>query len=341
MDLASNDEHRAASPGHLVVIGASMGGVEALLELAAALPADFAAPIAVVLHIGSHPSILPELLARAGPLRAVHATSGERLRPGTIYVAPPDHHMVLDDGKVRLSRGPRENHARPAIDPLFRSAALAWGPRAIGVVLTGELDDGTAGLEAIKVCGGTTVVQDPGDAVASSMPASALAHVEIDHCVALSDCASLLIRLASAPAPAVPQGEQAPIALVREQAIFNGEASMDKLTEIAIPSQLTCPECGGSLSELKDSRPLRYRCHTGHGYTAKSLASAQAEQTDHALQASLRALKEREHLLLRLATVAKNIGDAEQARAGQQQAARVHEQAQQLARLMEEEAGGA
>jgi len=146
----------------------------------------------MVQHVGFQPSVLPELLSRAGPLRAVHPRDGERLRLGTIYVAPPDQHLLLTPESVRLSRGPREDHRRPAIDPLFRTAALHWGSAAIGVILTGELDDGTAGLAAIKACGGCTVVQDPQEAVASSMPSSALANVEVDQCVLLPAIAPLL-----------------------------------------------------------------------------------------------------------------------------------------------------
>jgi two-component system chemotaxis response regulator CheB len=329
----------SAPARHLVVIGASFGGVEALLALVAALPRDFPAFVAVVQHVGTQRSILPELLSRAGPLRAVHPHDGERLRPGRIYVAPPDQHLLVTPDSLRLSRGPRENHTRPAIDPLFRTAALHWGAAAIGVVLTGELDDGTAGLAALKACGGKAVVQDPQEAVAPSMPASALANVEVDHCVPLEAIAPLLSRLVEPPATAAPLA--APETLRREQSIFEGVQPMESLRAIGTPSQLTCPDCGGTLSEVQGARPLRYRCHTGHAYTAMSLASAQAEQTDQALQASLRALKEREQLLRRVAGVWRGIGDQAQAEIGLQQAARVQQQAARLAELIAEGTGGA
>ena len=161
----------------VIVIGASAGGVKAMLELAPALPRDFPAPILFVHHIGAHRSELYKLLSARGPNPAVNASAGDIPRPGTIYIAPSDQHMLLDGPVIRLSRGPKEHHARPAIDPLFRSAALQYGPRAIGVVLTGMLDDGSAGLRAIKDCGGTAVVQDPADAHAPSMPRSALGPV--------------------------------------------------------------------------------------------------------------------------------------------------------------------
>jgi two-component system chemotaxis response regulator CheB len=189
----------------VVVVGASVGGVAALLQIASALPADFAAPMLVVLHIGEQRSILPALLARQTPLGVSHARDGDTVRPGHVYIAPPDQHMFLMGDRILLTRGPKEHHTRPAIDPLFRSVALARGPEVIGVVLTGNLDDGTAGLQAIKARGGIAVVQDPEDAVAPSMPSSALRYVDVDHCVPLRLIPELLTSLAAEPhRPAVP-----------------------------------------------------------------------------------------------------------------------------------------
>ncbi|RYG86497.1 MAG: chemotaxis protein CheB [Alphaproteobacteria bacterium] len=164
----------------LVVIGASLGGVSALKEICSGLPRDFKAPICVVLHTGDRKSILPDILSAAGPLPAAHAIDGEALRAGRIYIAPPDHHLRAGVDEVRLSRGPKEHHSRPAIDPLFRPAAVACKHRAIGVVLTGMLDDGTPGMGAIKACGGTTIVQDPTEAKAASMPLSVIRHVDVE-----------------------------------------------------------------------------------------------------------------------------------------------------------------
>lgn len=325
-------------PFPVIAIGTSFGGVEALLRLAAELPADLPAAIAVVVHIGPHPSLLPDLLRRAGPMRAVHAAEGEPIAAGTWYVAPPDRHLLLRDGHAHLSRGPRENHCRPAIDPLFRSVALGWGDRAIGVVLTGQLDDGTAGLAAIKSRGGVAVVQDPSSALAASMPASALANVDVDHCVPLHDLAVLLVDLARAMAVRAPTApaeaaHAADDALLREQAIFDGDHPMENLAAIAAPSPLTCPECGGTMFELKDG-PLRFRCHTGHAFTSLSLEDAQQEMAAHTMQASLRALREREMLLRRMAAVSRQIGDEQQAAIGSRQADRVRDQAASLERLM-------
>src|SRR5437588_11068380 len=186
-------------PGHdIIVVGASAGGVEALVTLARSLQRNLQAAVFVVLHIPAQsPSLLPEILGRAGPLKAVQATDDMQIEQGHIYVAPPDHHMLMELGKVRVVRGPKENRHRPAVDPLFRSAALAYGPRVIGVILTGALDDGTAGLLAVKRRGGIAVVQDPSEAMYPSMPSSALAHVEVDHVLSLADIGPLLGRLAS------------------------------------------------------------------------------------------------------------------------------------------------
>jgi two-component system chemotaxis response regulator CheB len=331
--------HSNSTPApRAIVIGASSGGVAALLELAAALPSDLHAIVGMVLHVGTQYSILPELLSRSGPWRAVHPQNGQALEPGILYVAPPDHHMLFTANRVRLSRGPRENHARPALDPLFRSVALEWRERAVGVVLTGDLDDGTAGLAAIKACGGTAIVQDPATAFEPSMPASALANVNVDHCLSLAEIAPALVRLVgSQPRQAT---DPAPLA-AREQAIFEGNQPMQNLSEVGQPSALTCPECGGGLWELNDTKPLRYRCHTGHGYSALTLESAQAEVAEQALWSSVRALREREILLRRLANVAEATGDKAQAEVGRRQADRVKAQVQQLGQLVERDLNSA
>jgi two-component system, chemotaxis family, protein-glutamate methylesterase/glutaminase len=325
---------------HAIVIGASSGGVAALLDLACGLPRTLPAVVGVVLHVGALPSILPQLLTARGVLRAVHPRDGDPLRPGTIYVAPPDRHMLFTPDGIRLSQGPRENHARPAVDPLFRTAALHWRARAIGVVLSGQLDDGTAGLKAIKECGGTALVQDPAEAVEPSMPASALANVAVDHCVPVQAMAPLLLELTGREAVAA--RTRRPERLAREQAIFERRNVMENLSALAEPSALTCPDCGGGLWELKDQRPLRYRCHTGHAFTATSLEAAQGQTAEHALWSSVRALQERELLLRRLATVAEATGDHPQAAAGRRAADRVREQTRQLSSLTqhEEDPGG-
>jgi two-component system chemotaxis response regulator CheB len=277
--------------GKLVVIGASLGGVSALQKIAADLPANFAVPVAIVLHIGANNSTLPDLLAAAGPNTASHAQDGEPLRAGHLFVAPPGQHLLVSDGSLRLTQGPKENWARPAIDPLFRSAALSFGARAIGIVLTGNLDDGTAGLQAIKSCGGIAIVEDPATAFAPGMPASALESVAVDYVLPIEAIANQLQELimqenrSSSPAP-----QQVRL----EHAAANGTANvMEELQKIATPSAVVCPECGGSLWEIREGRPSRYRCHTGHAFTLKSLKSAMDQTTEEAIWSAIRALQER------------------------------------------------
>lgn len=316
-----------------MVIGASAGGVHALLALGDALPGSFPAPVCIVQHIGSNPSLLPQLLGYRGANQALHPEDGQPLTPGTLFVAPPDRHMLVEDGVLRLTHGPRENHARPAIDPLFRSAALGYRERAIGIVLTGQMDDGTAGLKAIKDCGGTAIVQDPATALEPSMPRSALNNVAVDYCVPLEAIVPLLQRLVHAPAAA--RATPVPKTVAREVAINLGEACMDMLQDIGTPAPLTCPDCGGTLWEMKDAKPLRYRCHTGHAYGALSLAQAQKEGSEHALWATVRALREREALLRRMAHVAEATGDPAQAQAGRAEAERMKAQAVSLEEMAE------
>lgn len=320
----------------IVVIGASAGGVQALRVLVAGLPADFAAAVCVVLHIGAHESTLPALLEAAGPLPAAHAVSGHPLRPGRILVAPPDRHLVLQGVTAQLTRGPKEHHTRPAVDPLFRSAALSLGPRVIGVVLTGGLDDGTAGLQAIKQCGGLAVVQDSAGAEDPGMPGAALGAVEVDHCVPLARIAPLLVDLvrqtvaATAAAP--------PPRLVHEHlAGLGGENAMDELQQVGTPSTLVCPDCKGTLWEISGSRPPRYRCHTGHGFSLRSLTAVQQEATENALWSAVRALQEKEVLLRKIAALERSAGDEDRAQVAEGEADDLRQQTQTLRRLVKQE----
>ncbi len=305
----------APSPQRLVVIGASAGGVAALRQLSAALPANFGAPVLIVLHIGAHESLLPAMIAADCALDVAPAVDGEPLRPGTIRIAPPDRHLTVEDGTARLMRSAKENFARPAIDPLFRSAALDFDSRAIGVVLTGMLDDGTAGLQAIKGAGGIAVVQDPADALEPSMPASALRHVDVDHCVPLVEMPALLARLVSSQeGQRTTDMTESRRRMSHEQALSEGTGNyFEHLRAIADPSPLTCPECHGGLWHLRDSSPRRYRCHTGHGFTARTLNVAAEEESDNALWSALRALHERAAVLGQLAAASRSEGRVDEA----------------------------
>lgn len=292
---------------NVVVVGASAGGVEALMSLAAGLPDAFPAPVLIVLHLSSDsPSVLPRLLDQAGSLPAAHAIDGERVRPGKIYVAPPNLHMVLRHDHVYVSGGPRENNTRPAIDPLFRSAAVAYGPGAIGVILTGNLYDGTAGLVSIKAHGGIAVVQDPDDAVFPSMPESALREVQVDYCLPLVRIPNLLADLASREVAAMVIDNPDPDAI--EVKIAAGDPdSYQLLKQIARPSPYTCPECHGALWEVVDDRILRYRCRVGHAYTAESLFALQDDEIEVALWSAIRSLEERAVLARRIVDRAENL----------------------------------
>lgn len=285
----------------IVVVGASSGGIEALRILAATLPADFPAAICVVVHTSPQsPGLLDSILTRAGALPAVVAEDRARIRPGRIYVPPPDHHLLVEPGVLRLSKGPRENRFRPAVDPLFRSAAQVYGPGAVGVVLTGNLDDGTAGLWAIKQLGGVTIVQDPDEALFPSMPRAALAGVRVDHVVRLQELGPLLVRLLGAqPEVRMPHDECIDI----EAAIASGRNAVEAgVEQIGEPSSFACPECHGVLLRMKQDGPTRFRCHTGHAYSAASLSAAVNEGIEEALWIAVRALEEGALLMRHLAT---------------------------------------
>jgi two-component system chemotaxis response regulator CheB len=288
--------------GHdIIVIGASAGGVEALRELARGLPPDLPAAVFVVLHVPpSGQSILPKILSNSGPLRAHHAINGEAIEYGRIYIAPPDYHMLVERERVRVVRGPRENRARPAADPLFRSAAHAYGTRVVGVVLSGALDDGTAGLAAIKRRGGVTVAQDPEEAPYPGMPRSATENVALDHCLPVAGIAPLLARLASVPAKDDAVYPVPEILRVETRISRLEESEMEDVEKIGELSAFTCPECRGALWELRDGDLLRFRCHVGHAFSSESLMAEQSEELENALWAALRSLEENAALSLRM-----------------------------------------
>ncbi|HZF10588.1 MAG TPA: chemotaxis protein CheB [Thermoanaerobaculia bacterium] len=316
-------------PGHdIIVIGASAGGVEALLQIVSALPADLPAVVLTALHLGAGPSALPEILTRAGRLPAGHPVHGEPLRRGRIYVAPPDRHLLLHDGRLRIERGAKENGHRPAIDVLFRSAAQAYGPRVVGVVLTGNLDDGTAGLLAIQEQGGIAVVQDPDEADYPGMPRNACENVKVDHVLPLAQIAPLLVQLAEDPVAAepvggTPGGERS--SAVAEELL--GESGQDLAGD---PSGFTCPDCGGALWETHDHPLVRYRCRTGHVYSPESLITEQSEGVETALWTALRVLQENADLARRMA---RRMRDRGLARAEARYAERAEEAERQAVTL--------
>jgi two-component system chemotaxis response regulator CheB len=292
----------------IIVIGASAGGVEALRRLCATLPADLPAAVLVVQHLSpSARSVLPQLLAKAGPLPAAMPADGERLRTGRIYVAGPDHHLLLRPGHVLMRRGPYENRTRPAVNALFRSAAIAYGGRVIGVVLTGLLDDGSDGLIAIKAAGGTSVVQDPKDAEWPSMPRNALARDHVDHAVALNDLGTLLSRLAREPASpslAVPEDYMA-----EDRIAAQDFAAMElDLPPPGRASPIACPDCGGVLNQIDAEKEVRFRCQIGHAFSPLGLATAQADELERALSVAARTHRDRIRLFSQMKDNAKDRG---------------------------------
>lgn len=309
-----------------IAIGASAGGVDALIRLAAGLPGDLDAAVLVVLHIGAHPSELPALLAAAGPLPASHAGQDEAIRAGQIYIAPPDRHLTVKDGRLHLSRGPLENWARPAINPLFRSAAAEYGPRLIGIILTGRLNDGSAGLLEIKRSGGITIVQSPGEAAWPAMPASALAHVGPDHCLPLDAIGPLVTRLVKAYADPIPVSSTP-----EEGAGMTSEQPYDR------PLALTCPDCGGALRPIPGGALIEYRCHIQHVYTAEVLAEAHFEQMERIVRAAERVVHERSELCLQRADHAEETGMIEAAALWRVAARQALDRAYELRDLIEQD----
>jgi two-component system chemotaxis response regulator CheB len=321
----------------IIVVGASAGGVSALRTLARDLPGDLPAAVFVVLHVAPHaPSILPEILDRAGALSSREPDDGETIGPGTIYVARPDHHLLLDRGRVRVVRGPRENGYRPSIDVLFRSAARAYGPRVIAVVLSGALDDGAAGVRAVKERGGLVVVQAPEEASYPDMPRAALAALgSVDYSPSLVDIPPVLALLSRTPAPKEQEFPlNAEIAL--EDEIAHGAPSdAEVLVNLGSPSSLSCPECGGVLWELSAPEHVRFRCQVGHAYSAVHLFHAQNAALQQSLWATVRGLREHALLARQIHRSATGHGWPMVAERFLQQAARAEAQADALVKGVE------
>ncbi len=317
----------------IIVIGGSAGATAPLKQILAALPTDLPAAIFIVLHIPAHGiGILSTVAAAAGRLPVHQAEEGMTFERGHIYLAAPDHHLLLSEGHILLGRGPRENMVRPAIDALFRSAAVHHGPRVIGVVLSGLLSDGAAGLHAIKRCGGLALVQDPSDAISPEMPERALEATVADLCVTGARLGDVLSDLAQET-----PGALLPVApdIRLEVEIAAGERiGSPSLAKIADPAALTCPGCGGVLSAVKDGHPLRFRCQVGHAYTADALAKEQEGQVDEALRVALRIIEERAELVQRMAADGRRSGRPAVAEMYERRAAEYREYADMIRRVV-------
>lgn len=293
----------------IIVIGASMGGIEAIRRLLAGLPANLPATIFCVVHTSSG---APDLLARVIGVRSTlpvgAAQEGERFARGRVYVAPSDHHLLVGENHVHVRRGPTENGSRPAIDPLFRSAAATCSTRVIGVVLSGMQNDGTSGLLAIKRCGGLAVVQDPKEAAYPDMPRNALAHVAVDHVLPLAGIAPLLVELAATARP--PPVKEVPEE-IRIEALIAAEELfvMPDQHRLGTLSPLTCPECDGSMQEIREDGLVRYRCHTGHAFTLETLRLAAGEAWERTLYGAMRAQQQQAMVARRIAEEARRQGN--------------------------------
>lgn len=320
---------------HIIAIGASSGGLDVLRKLMSQLPADLPAAILVVLHTAPNsPGMLGQILDTASPLPAANAEDGMPIENGRIYVAPPNYHLLVKDGRTRLVRGPRENLSRPAIDPLFRSVAVNYGPHAVGIILSGNLDDGTAGLWAIKQCNGITMVQDPDDALYPDMPFHALQAVQPDYCLALSEMSHKLAEIVYEPAK---EWVPVPKDIALELKMIEKGIHDVKLTEDwGAPIAVSCPSCGGPLWELKgEEQPARYRCHIGHGYTTRTLLEDQDETIEEALWVALRTLKERSKMLEKLADNETQNGRTRTAETFRENAVTTEKYAEALKKLLE------
>lgn len=294
---------------YVIAIGASAGGVETLTDLVKYLPANLPCPLFIVVHFPAWGrSTLPLILSRAGQLPAKHATDGESIQPGQIYIAPPDHHLIIHQGYLELYRDARENGHRPAIDVTLRTAAQAYGERTIGVILSGMLDDGTAGLAAIKAQGGIAIVQDPEEAIFNGMPRSAISNVAVDHTLKVQQIAFYLTGLLTHEIADLEVDE---VKLMPDESekeakiVADDKAALEQEGRSGHSSTLTCPDCGGVLWEFQEDRLLRFRCHTGHSYSIDSFIGEQANSLEKALWTAVRALEEKAILARRMATRAK------------------------------------
>ncbi|MFC6739330.1 chemotaxis protein CheB [Methylobacterium tardum] len=291
----------------IIVIGGSSGATLPLKTILGTLPKDLPAAVFVVVHIPARSlGLLATVTAAAAHMPVHPAADGMAITPGNIYLGVPDYHLILADGRIRLGRGPRENMARPSIDPLFRSAAVSYGPRVIGVLLSGLLNDGTAGLDAIKRCGGLALVQDPTDAIADEMPRSALSALEVDLTLSATRIGDVLADLVRDPAG--PPRPVPPELRLEVDIAAGARVDSDVIGRLGSPAALSCPQCGGVLSTMKDGKPLRFRCQVGHGYTAELVAKEQENSVGEAMRVALRIIEERAELVRRMAADGREAG---------------------------------
>lgn len=293
----------------VVVVGASAGGLSALKKLISQLNNDFPLPVLVVRHISADATgnVLLDELNKLNTVKCQHAESGNKPKPGYLYLAPSDHHLLIGgDLRMLVTKGAQENRYRPAIDPLFRSAAVGFGTGVIGILLTGYLDDGTAGMKAIQRCGGTCIVQDPDEAEYPAMPKNALNNVEVDYCLPISEMGALLYQLIPRKLrKSIPVPSDISIEAKIAERVLSDLASVNKVGD-QVP--FNCPGCGGVLWKVEKDSDSRYRCHTGHAYTAASLLAEQTKKIEETMWTALRMFEERKNLLTTMAQEKKGVG---------------------------------
>ena len=293
----------------VVVIGTSAGGLKALKELISQLPKDFPLPVLVVRHVSPDATgnVILNELNKLNTLKCQHAENGKNLKPGNLYLAPSDQHLLIaGDLKMLVTKGAHENRARPAIDPLFRSAAVAFGTGVIGILLTGYLDDGTAGMKAIKTCGGICIVQDPNEAEYPDMPRNALNNVKVDHCLPISEMGALLIKILPRK---LPKSKPVPENVLIEARIAERVLSdLSSVNDLGDQVPFNCPGCGGVLWKVGKDPDLRFRCHVGHSYTAAYLLAEQTNKIEETMWTALRMFEERKNLLTEMARGEKGVG---------------------------------
>ena len=300
----------------IIVVGASAGGLSPLKSFVSSLPPGFEGSVFVVLHIPPYSETrLASILSKAGPLKAVQPKDGEVIKPGMIYVAANDHHLLLENSKVIVKKGPKENRFRPSIDALFRSAAYVYGSRVIGIVLSGLLNDGTSGLWSIKRLGGVTIIQEPEDAEYPQMPQNVLEYVDVDYTLPVAQMGELVVKLSG---ETVPKTKKVP---VKEMKLLEMEvliATRDDAFDMGIMNfgeltPFTCPDCHGALARLVEGKLIRFRCHTGHAYTASTLLAELTTSVEEMLWQGMRGMEETNLLLRNIEKHLKQLGHKKQA----------------------------
>ncbi len=324
-------------PGHdIIVAGGSAGGIEAINTVTRGLAAGLEAALFVVIHMPeNHPSILARILQRESALPVSEAQDQAPIERGHIYIACPGQHLVLEPGRMRVVYGPRENNVRPAIDPLFRSAARVYGPRVVGIIVSGTLDDGIAGVIAIKQRGGVVIVQDPTEALYSGMPNSALKYVQADNVVPVAQIPTLVTKLAETPTDA---DARYPVPLqvkIESEIPIRGGGTKEEMEQIGKLSVFTCPECHGTLYELQEGGLVRFRCQTGHAFSQDTLEDQQSEQVEAAVWAALRALEEKAELFRRIARRGQQNSHGTMADQYEEKALLAERQAEELHKLLQ------